>query len=99
MAKRKFRIDTGYYGGETVIGEVSNEFVKKAISLDEGELVDTVLSFDDWGGDDNNWRACSMFKSGGDGHANVIPYEDCSSNISKMEFWKKSNILVKQIQP
>ena len=52
MAKRKFRIDTGYYGGETVIGEVSNEFVKKAISLDEGELVDTVLSFDDWGGDD-----------------------------------------------
>ena len=51
MAKRRFRIDTGYYGGETVIGEVSNEFVKKALLFDEGDLVDTVL-LDDWGGDD-----------------------------------------------
>lgn len=52
MAKRRFRIDSGYYGGEAVIGEVSNEFVKKTIGMDEGELVDTVLSFDDWGGDE-----------------------------------------------
>lgn len=53
MAKRRFRIDSGYYGGETVIGEVSNEFVTKTIGMDEGELVDTVLSFDDWGGEED----------------------------------------------
>jgi len=53
MAKRRFRIDSGYYGGETVIGEVTNEFVTKTIGMDEGELVDTVLSFDDWGGEDD----------------------------------------------
>ena len=52
MAKRRFRIDSGYYGGETVIGEVTNEFVTKTIGMDEGELVDTVLSFDNWGGDE-----------------------------------------------
>ena len=52
MAKRKFRIDTGYYGGETVIGEVTNEFVTKTVGMDESELVDTVLSFDNWGGDE-----------------------------------------------
>ena len=35
MAKRKFRIEGGNYGGELVIGEVSpNEFVAKAITLD-----------------------------------------------------------------
>lgn len=50
MAKYRYRIEGGRYGGEAVIGEVSNEFVRKAISLDEGDLVDTVLSFDDWGG-------------------------------------------------
>jgi len=48
MAKRKFRIEGGNYGGELVIGEVSNEFVTKVINQDETELVDTVLSFDDW---------------------------------------------------
>lgn len=53
MAKRRFRIDSGYYGGELVIGEVANEFVAKTIGMDEGELVDTVLSFDDWGGNDD----------------------------------------------
>lgn len=53
MAKRRFRIDSGYYGGELVIGEVANEFVAKTIGMDEGELVDTVLSFDDWSGNDD----------------------------------------------
>ena len=52
MAKRKFRIDTGYYGGECVIGEVTNEFVTKTVGMDASELVDTVLSFDNWGGDE-----------------------------------------------
>ena len=50
MAKRKFRVEGGRYGGECVVGEVNNEFVKKAISLDEGDLIDLVLSFDDHSG-------------------------------------------------
>ena len=48
MTKRRFRIDAGRYGGELVIGEVNHEFVKKTIGMDEEELVETVLSFDDW---------------------------------------------------
>lgn len=48
MAKRRYRVEGGRYGGELVIGKVSNEFVTKVISQDESELVDTVLSFDDW---------------------------------------------------
>ena len=43
MAKRKFRIEGGNYGGELVIREVSNEFVAKAITLDQSDLVDAVL--------------------------------------------------------
>ena len=31
MAKRRFRIDTGYYGGETVIGEAPR-ICKKSIA-------------------------------------------------------------------
>ena len=52
MAKRKFRIEGGNYGGELVIGEVSNEFVAKAITLDQSDLVDAVLQSDDWTGED-----------------------------------------------
>ncbi len=48
MAKRRFRVEGGIYGGELVIGKVSNEFVIKVVSQDESELIDTVLSFDDW---------------------------------------------------
>ena len=52
MAKRKFRIEGGNYGGELVIREVSNEFVAKAITLDQSDLVDAVLQSDDWTGED-----------------------------------------------
>ena len=48
MAKKRYRVEGGRYGGELVIGKVSNEFVSKVISQDESELVDTILSFDDW---------------------------------------------------
>jgi hypothetical protein len=48
MAKRKFRIEGGNYGGECVIGEVKNAFVQQAIDLDEGELIDRVLEAEEW---------------------------------------------------
>ena len=51
MAKRKYRIEGGHYGGECVIGEVNNHFVSNTVTLDESQLVDTILEFDDWNPD------------------------------------------------
>lgn len=51
MAKRKFRIEGSNYGGELVIGEVSNEFVSKAITLDQNDLIDACLNSDEWNGE------------------------------------------------
>jgi len=48
MAKRKYRIEGGHYGGECVIGEVNNHFVSNTVKLDESDLVDTILEFDNW---------------------------------------------------
>ncbi len=48
MAKRKFRIEGGNYGGECVIGEVRNSFVQQALDLDEGDLIDRVLDAENW---------------------------------------------------
>ena len=33
MAKRRFRVEGGIYGGELVIGKVSNEFVIKVVYI------------------------------------------------------------------
>ena len=51
MAKRKYRIEGEHYGGECVIGEVNNHFVSNTVTLDESQLVDTILEFDDWNPD------------------------------------------------
>ena len=51
MAKRKYRIEGGHSGGECVIGEVNNHFVSNTVTLDESQLVDTILEFDDWNPD------------------------------------------------
>lgn len=47
MAKYRYRIESGHYGGEVVIGEVSNEFVKKAVKLDQDELIEFLTDIDD----------------------------------------------------
>jgi hypothetical protein len=46
MAKRRFRIDGGRYGGELVLGTVSKEFVEYWIDKDEGELWEHVHAID-----------------------------------------------------
>lgn len=46
MAKRRFRIEAGRYGGELTIGEVSKEFVDYFIDKDEGDLIETVNSYE-----------------------------------------------------
>lgn len=56
MAKRRFRIDAGRYGGETVVGEVSREFVDFFIDRDESDLIETVQSFE-WGEEENELGA------------------------------------------
>jgi len=43
--KRRFRIESGYRGGEVTIGEVSKEFVDYFIDRDESELIEHVTSF------------------------------------------------------
>lgn len=54
MAKYRYRIEGGRYGGELVIGEVNPEFVRHYAQSDEyGELVDAVLETDDWSGSDD----------------------------------------------
>ena len=56
MAKRRFRIDAGRYGGETVVGEVSRGFVDFFIDRDESDLIETVQSFE-WGEEENELGA------------------------------------------
>ena len=48
MAKRRYRVDASNYGGELVVGIVGEQFVKDTCNLDETDLVDAVLSFDDF---------------------------------------------------
>ena len=48
MAKYRYRIEGCNYGGELVIGEVKEEFVKQFVKLDSNDLVERIL--DDWGG-------------------------------------------------
>jgi hypothetical protein len=46
MAKYRYRIEGGRYGGEVVIGEVTNEFAKKAQTLSEEEIIDFLTDMD-----------------------------------------------------
>ena len=48
MAKRRFRIEGGNYGGELVLGEVSPAFASHYAGSDEQELIDAVLEAEDW---------------------------------------------------
>jgi len=50
--KRRFRIDTGAYGGELVVGTVDEEFVKHFVEEGEGELIDHLHSLE-WDEDVN----------------------------------------------
>ena len=52
MTKRRFRIDTGAYGGELVVGTVDEEFVKHFVEEGEGELIDHLHSLE-WDEDVN----------------------------------------------
>jgi len=47
MAKYRYRIEGGRYGGEVVVGEVTNDFAVKAQTFDEDELVEFLTSIDD----------------------------------------------------
>mgnify|MGYP001061675722 CR=1 FL=1 len=47
MSKRIFRIESGRYGGEVVIGRVDKEFVDAMLEEDSEELIDTVSSADE----------------------------------------------------
>ena len=49
MAKRRFRIEGGRYGGELVLGEVNPGFASYWANKDEGDLVDAVLEADQMG--------------------------------------------------
>ena len=42
MAKRRFRIDAGPYGGELALGQVDKEFVDYFIDKDESDLIEHV---------------------------------------------------------
>ena len=46
MAKRKFRIEAGRYGGELTIGEINADFVDYWLEQDdEGELIQLPLTY------------------------------------------------------
>ena len=46
MSKRRFRIDTGKYGGELVIGKINKEFVEFMSDYDENDLIETLQKYD-----------------------------------------------------
>lgn len=47
MAKRRFRINAGRYGGETTIGIINRDFVEFMDGKDSDEVVETVLAWSD----------------------------------------------------
>lgn len=52
MAKFRYRIEAGNYGGELTIGEVPAEFVEYWKHEEQEDLIDQVVSFDDYSDDD-----------------------------------------------
>jgi len=48
MAKYRYRIEAGNYGGELTIGEVPAEFVEYWKHEEQEDLIDQVISFDEW---------------------------------------------------
>ena len=48
MAKYRYRIEGGRYGGELVCGEVNPAFASHYAGCDEQELIDAVLDAEDW---------------------------------------------------
>ena len=46
MAKRRFRIEAGRYGGEVAIGQINREFVEFFEGLDEHELIETIQGYE-----------------------------------------------------
>lgn len=52
MAKRKFRIEGGRYGGELVLGEVNPMFASHYASESSTDIVDAVLESEEWSHDD-----------------------------------------------
>ncbi len=80
MAKRKFRIEGGRYGGELVLGEVNPAFVSYYAELnDTSELIDAVLEAEDWEpkeDEDNDTLLDSVMLSGSlDGLTNQIKFQ------------------------
>jgi len=51
MAKFRYRIEAGNYGGELTIGEVSADFVEYWKHEEQEDLIDQVVSFDDYSDD------------------------------------------------
>jgi hypothetical protein len=49
MAKRRFRIDSGRYGGELVLGEVDNRFARQFCDEEESEIIDFCVEADSIG--------------------------------------------------
>lgn len=52
MAKFRYRIEAGNYGGELTIGEVPAEFVEYWKHEEQEDLIDQVISFDDMDDDE-----------------------------------------------
>lgn len=48
MAKYRYRIEAGNYGGELAIGEVPESFVEYWKHEEQEDLIDAVISFDDY---------------------------------------------------
>lgn len=49
MAKRRFRIHAGRYGGETTVGIINRDFVEFMQGTDSDEIVNTVMAWADSG--------------------------------------------------
>lgn len=52
MAKFRYRIEAGNYGGELCVGEVPAEFVEYWKHEEQEDLIDAVISFDDYSDDE-----------------------------------------------
>ena len=85
MAKRKFRIEGGRYGGELVLGEVNPAFVSYYAELDDtGELVDAVLESDQGGWEEEETPADALLDPN-------TPPSPCTDPDEYFNMWENDN--------
>ena len=104
MSKRYFKIDTGRYGGETVVGSVARDFVEHWAERDKADLIEHVHNID-WGPEDLDFDSPDITDDGNvpwselDDFEHITgPYSDNEFSVVEIELHPDAEIVYGEIQ-